>query len=94
MIFERSIIWPLIAASYAVLGGALFHAVFGGWSGIVTLGLLFAIPIGVPSLVGYAAYLWRKNLLIGFARWEALICVLYPIVLLAFGAGIILTAKW
>jgi hypothetical protein len=93
MISERVFMWPLIAASYAVLVGLLFHAVFGGWSGAVTLGLLFAIPIGVPSLVGYAAYLWRKNLLIGFARLEAVICVLYPILLLAFGGGIILAAR-
>lgn len=82
MLIERLLIWPILVISYAAIAVAAAHVFFGGWSAFATLGLLFAIVIGAPSLAGYAGYLWRKNLLRGLVRYEAAICVFMPIALL------------
>ena len=74
--------WPILAASYAALLVALIHTLFGNWSGAASLGVIFAVVIGAPSLAGYAGYLWRKNLLIGFARWEAALSAAFPVLVL------------
>lgn len=78
MIIERFFMWPLIILCYGVLGFAVYQFFFGGLSGFVALAVWFLIPIGVPSLVGYVGYLWRRNLLKGVGRAEATICVLFP----------------
>lgn len=93
MAVQRLFLWPIVLICYGTLLGALFHWIAGGWSGIVTLGFIFAIPIGVPSLVGYAGYLWRKNLLVGFARWEAIVCLAYPLLLVLLGGAFITARK-
>lgn len=82
MFLERLLIWPILVISYAAIALATAHIFFGGWSAFATLGLLFAIVIGAPSLAGYAGYLWRKNLLRGLVRYEAAICIFMPVALL------------
>lgn len=89
MFFERLLIWPTLLISYAAVAAATAHVFFGSWSTFATFGLFFAIFIGAPSLVGYAGYLWRKNLLYGFARFEAAVCVLMPFLLLLLAFSVI-----
>jgi hypothetical protein len=78
--------WPILAASYASLLASLLQTAFGTWSGAVSLGMLFAIVVGAPSLAGYAGYLWRKNLLVGLVRWEAALSAAFPVMVLLLGA--------
>ena len=82
MLTTRVIIWPVLAASYGALIAATYHALMGNWSGAATLGILFAVFVGTPTLVGYAGYLWWKNTLRGFARIEAALCLMLPIAIL------------
>ena len=91
--FERIFVWPVIFVSYGALFEASVQVVSGGWSGGTLISLLFAVSVGVPVLFGYAGYLWRKNLLTGAARWEALICAVYPILLLIAAGAFIITRK-
>lgn len=76
----RLIIWPVLLMSYAALFAAAIHTLLGNWSGVASLGMFFVIFIGVPSLTGYAAYLWRKKLLHGWGRTEAALCAAIPVV--------------
>ena len=86
MLFTRIFMWPILAASYGALLAALLHTAFGNWSGAASLGMLFAVVVGAPSLAGYAGYLWRKNLLVGFVRWEAALSAAFPVLVLLLGA--------
>ena len=79
---NRLMVWPVAAACYASLVGAVAHWLTDTWSGWVTLGLLFSVAFGAPVLAGYAGYLWRKNLLQGNTRWEAGVCAAFPALLL------------
>jgi hypothetical protein len=82
MLITRAFMWPILAASYSALLAAFFHMLFGSWSGAASLGMLLAIVIGAPSLAGYAGYLWRKKLLVGFVRWEAALSAAFPALVL------------
>jgi hypothetical protein len=86
MLFTRIFMWPILVASYGALLAVLLHSAFGNWSGAASLGMLFAVVVGAPILAGYAGYLWRKNLLIGFARWEAALSAAFPVLVLLLGA--------
>ncbi len=86
MLLTRAFMWPILAVSYAALLAALLHTLFGNWSGAASLGILFAIVIGAPILAGYAGYLWRKNLLVGFVRWEAALSAAFPLLVLLLAA--------
>ncbi|MEO5595750.1 MAG: hypothetical protein ABIQ97_01180, partial [Lysobacteraceae bacterium] len=85
LLVERIFLWPILLAFYVELGLLVHSSVTKRASGFVSVGFLLALMIGVPTLVGYAGYFWRKNLLHGIARWEALACVAFPILLIAFG---------
>ena len=92
MLTTRLFVWPILAASYRALIAATIHTLVGNWSGAASLGMLFAVFVGTPTLVGYAGYLWRKNVLVGLARIEAALCVMLPIailllIILAFKLG-------
>ena len=89
MFADRLIVWPSVVVSYGALTCGLAHVLFGGWSAFDTFGLLFAIVIGAPILVGYAGNLWIKNRLYGFALFEAVVCVLMPAFILLLGLFII-----
>jgi hypothetical protein len=93
MLFERIFIWPIILISYGALFGASLQLISGELSGNILLGLLFAVSVGVPVFFGYAGYLWRKNLLLGAVRWEALICAVYPMLLLIVAGAFIMARK-
>jgi len=82
--------WPILAVSYGALFAALLHTAFGNWSGAASLGMLFAIVVGAPSLAGYAGYLSRRNLLVGFVRWEAALSAAFPVLLLLLGTVAVL----
>ncbi|KRB98273.1 hypothetical protein ASE26_25525 [Duganella sp. Root198D2] len=82
MLTTRLFMWPILAASYGALIAATIHTLLGNWSGAASLGMLFAVFVGTPTLVGYAGYLWRKNRLRGLARIEAALCVMLPIAIL------------
>lgn len=92
MLLNRVVVWPVIALSYGSVAMALLHSVGGNWSGAASLGLFFSVLIGVPTLAGYAGHLWRKNLLHGLARYEALVCAAFPVVLLLL-VGFVLIAN-
>ena len=94
MLFTRAFMWPILVVSYAALFAGLLHTAFGNWSGAASLGMLFAIVIGAPSLAGYAGYLWRKNLLVGFVRWEAGLSAVFPVLVLLLGAVAIIGRRW
>jgi len=93
MFIERLFVWPVIFVSYCVLATTVLHVISGEWLGVTSVGLLFAIPVGVPVLFGYAGSLWRKDLLVGAVRWEALICAIYPILLLMVAGAFIVTGQ-
>ena len=85
MFLTRIFMWPILAASYGSLLVAILHSVFGNWSGAASLGMLFSIVIGAPTLAGYAGYLWRKGLLIGLVLWEAAVSAAFPVLVLLLG---------
>lgn len=89
MLANRLIIWPTLVISYRALASALAHVLSGGWSAFATFGLLFAIVLGAPILVGYASNLWIMNRLRGFAIFEAAICVLMPAFILLLALFVI-----
>ncbi|MCV2360391.1 hypothetical protein LNV08_15550 [Paucibacter sp. TC2R-5] len=93
MLTTRKVVWPVIAASYGALLAALVHWATGTWSGIASLGMLFAVFVGTPSLVAYVGYLWRKNMLRGKAKLEVALCVAFPLLLFALWAAVVLGAK-
>ena len=86
---SRVMVWPVAGLSYASLLVAAAHWLTDTWSGLATLGLFFAVVFGAPALAGYAGYLWRKNLLRGNTRWEALACGAFPLLLLGLGVTVI-----
>ncbi|MBY0238229.1 MAG: hypothetical protein K2X55_02835 [Burkholderiaceae bacterium] len=88
IIFNRSVIWPLLALSYGSVFAAMTHWLTDTWSGLATLGMPLTIFIGVPSLGGNAGYLWRKGLHKIF-RWEAALSAALPIVLLTLAGAVI-----
>jgi hypothetical protein len=85
MMGERILVYPIAIACYLGLFAAWVHVARGTWSNTVSLLLLFAVGMGVPTLAGYAGYLWRKNRLTGFVRWEAAVCAAFPLLLLVSG---------
>jgi hypothetical protein len=89
MLFTRALMWPILATSYGALLAALLHTLFGSWSGAASLGMIFAVVIGAPSLAGYAGYLWCKNLLVGFVRWEAALSAAFPVMVLLLATAAI-----
>jgi len=80
--FTRMIMWPILLVSYGSVFAAAVHTVLRNWSGAASLGMLFAVFIGSPSSVGYATYLWRKNLIRGLVRVEAAFCFMLPVCIL------------
>lgn len=89
MAIERLFVWPLLAVGYGSLFAALFHWLTDSWSGAASLGMLFSIAIVAPSVVGYAGYLWRKDLLQGTRRWEAAVCAAFPVATLLLGGCVV-----
>ena len=85
--------WPVLAASYGALLAALAHALLGNWSGAASVGMFFAIFVGAPSLTGYAGYLWRKRLLLGWVKVEAALCAAFPVAPVLLVAGVLLTGQ-
>lgn len=84
MSFSRLLIWLVALSSY----GALTYVTWGWFTGTpigaAGIGFYFAIFLGAPCLVGHAGQLWRKNLLVGTTRIEAIVCAAFPIVVLIF----------
>lgn len=85
MMTERLITWPLSAFFYSILGLATHHSLADDWSGFYGLSAFLLLPVGVPALVGYTGWLWRRKRLKGAARVEALMCLLFPVVVLFVG---------
>ena len=85
-VLSRAVIWPTILLAYTVLIAAVAHWLTDTWSGAASLGMGVAVIFCVPSMVGFAGYLWQKNLLKGFAKIEAIACAIYPVLLVALWA--------
>ena len=88
---SRVVIWPVIVASYASVFAAAAHWLTDTWSGLASLGIWFAVLVGVPGLIGYAGSLWWRNRIYGIGRVEAYFCFSLPVVLLAL-AGLVVAA--
>jgi hypothetical protein len=90
---SRVIIWPVILLAYAVLLAAVAHWLTDTWSGAASLGMGAAVIFCVPSMVGYAGYLWRKNMIAGVAKIETIVCVMYPVLLFALWALVTMVGR-
>ena len=85
-LLSRVVIWPVILLAYAVLVVAAAHWLTDTWSGLASIGMGTAVIFCMPSMVGYAGYLWRKNMIVGFAKFEAIACAMYPVLVVALWA--------
>jgi len=90
---QRSFIWSVVFSSYGALACVAWSWITGAPIGAAGLGLYIAIFVGTPCLVGHAGYLWRKNLLHGATRFEAAICIVFPISVLGLGAVALLLGR-
>lgn len=89
MNFIRTVIWPIAAASYLAAIAAFVELLSGTLSGAVWLGMLFAVCVGAPSLVGYAGSIWWRKRARGLERIEIVVGFAFPFVVLAL-AGLAL----
>jgi hypothetical protein len=83
MNIHRILFWPTAAASYLAVGVAVIHWITDTWSGIATLGMGFAVLVGVPSLVGYSCSVLFRRTAKGLERLEVTLGFALPLVLLA-----------
>jgi hypothetical protein len=88
--FHCSILWLILAICYGSLIAAIAHWYSDTWSGAATLGIGFSVIIGAPGSLGNAGYLWRKNMLVGLFRWEALPSAAFPALLLLSAGAFVL----
>lgn len=93
MSFSRLLIWLLAFASYGAFAYVAWSWFTGTPIGALGIGFYFAIFLGTPCLVGHAGHLWRKNLLLGATRFEAAICIAFPISVLCLGAAALLFGR-
>ena len=89
MSLARVFVWPVAAASYMAVALAAVHWVTGSWSGVASLGLWFAVFVGVPSVVGYAGSIWWRRRAQGIEKVEVAVGLALPVLLLAL-AGLVL----